>query len=195
MAELSAPVVVAAHGSWETGPLPTQLPRAKLRASDLFGFKAHFADSRLPEGLMPLLAFPGGYGGMVHCERGKASISFCLRRDVLTRLRAARAGDAAEVAFGHLMRKCRGVCDALGNSIGSAGVVTNFVLYQRIGLSSSSINEVVDSTTPDTAFRWSSTDQQWIFNINTKPLVKNTQYFYRIDLNDGTAIFFAFGLK
>ena len=113
VAELSAPVVVAAHGSWETGPLPTQLPRAKLRASDLFGFKAHFADSRLPEGLMPLLAFPGGYGGMVHCERGKASISFCLRRDVLTRLRAARAGDAAEVAFGHLMRKCRGVCDAL----------------------------------------------------------------------------------
>jgi hypothetical protein len=87
------------------------------------------------------------------------------------------------------------VCNALGQSIGTPGVVTNFVLYQRIGATSDTINEVVDSTTPDSAFRWSATDQQWIFNINTKPLQKNYKYFYRVDLNDGSAIYFAFSLK
>ena len=35
------------------------------RDSDLIGFKARFEASRLPADLMPLLLFPGGYGGMV----------------------------------------------------------------------------------------------------------------------------------
>ncbi|HET7182116.1 MAG TPA: PxKF domain-containing protein, partial [Candidatus Limnocylindrales bacterium] len=87
------------------------------------------------------------------------------------------------------------VCDAFGQSIGTPGVVTNFVLYQKIGATNETVNEVVDSTTPDTAFRWSATDQQWIFNINTKPLQKNYKYFYRVDLNDGSSIYFAFSLK
>ena len=49
-------------------------------------------------------------------------------------------------------------------------------------------------STPDTAFRWSSTDQQWIFNINTKGL-SIAKYSYRITLNDGSTIDFAFTLK
>jgi MBG domain-containing protein len=88
------------------------------------------------------------------------------------------------------------VCDASGNSIGTPGVVTSFKLIQKYtGTSSATVNEDPVSTTPDTAFRWSSTDQQWIFNLNTKSLTKSWTYIYEIKLNDGTSIIFSFGLK
>lgn len=35
-------IVIAAHGSWEPGMLPTQITGAAPRAADLFAFKAHF---------------------------------------------------------------------------------------------------------------------------------------------------------
>jgi hypothetical protein len=63
------------------------------------------------------------------------------------------------------------------------------------GTEVNTVNEMVASTTPDTAFRWSTTDQQWIFNINTKSLSANVTYYYEISLNDGTKINFNFGLK
>jgi hypothetical protein len=88
------------------------------------------------------------------------------------------------------------VCDANGASIGTTGVVSRFWLFQKInGTTSLSVNEEIVSTTPDTVFRWDPTDQQWIFNINTKNLTANTTYGYRIDLNDGTFIPFSYGLK
>jgi hypothetical protein len=88
------------------------------------------------------------------------------------------------------------VCDANGVSIGTAGVVTKFALVQKLSLAGSeTIDEVVVSTTPDTAFRWSATDQQWIFNMATKTLKANTTYVYQITLNDGSKIDFRFGLK
>jgi hypothetical protein len=88
------------------------------------------------------------------------------------------------------------VCDANGNSIGTADVVTLFQLVQRAsGLDSAAVNEAVVSTTPDSVFRWDSTGQQWIFNINTKPLKSNTTYVYQATLNDGTLLTFQFGLK
>ena len=88
------------------------------------------------------------------------------------------------------------VCDANGNSIGTPGVVTSFKLIKTVsGLDTITVDEAVVSTTPDTAFRWSATDQQWIFNINTKSLATNKTYTYRITLNDGTFIDFEFGLK
>ena len=63
------------------------------------------------------------------------------------------------------------VCDASGNSIGSPGVVTLFDLVKRTnGTTEETAPEDIFSTTPDTAFRWSSTDQQWIFNLSTKGL-------------------------
>ena len=40
--------------------------------------------------------------------------------------------------------------------------------------------------------------QQWIFNMSTKtaPANKmNQTYYFRIDLNDGTSVYFNFGLK
>ena len=88
------------------------------------------------------------------------------------------------------------VCDAYGNSIGTPGVVSTFRLVQTIsGTEASTVNEAVVSPTPDTAFRWSAADQQWIFNINTKNLAANKTYVYLITLNDGSTIQFRFGLK
>ncbi|WP_217577876.1 NAD(P)/FAD-dependent oxidoreductase [Mesorhizobium sp. GbtcB19] len=119
---LRAPVIVAAHGSWEPGPLPSQLAK-KGHPSDLLGFKAHFSGSTLPPDLMPLLTFPGGYGGMVLADHGRMSISCCIRRDVLARLRGSHARErggqvsAAETVEHHLKATCRGVRDALEEAI------------------------------------------------------------------------------
>ncbi len=88
------------------------------------------------------------------------------------------------------------VCDASGNSLGFAGVVASFKLAQTIsGTEATTVNEDVTSTTPDTTFRWSSSDQQWIFNINTKTLAKNKTYVYLVTLADATTITFSFGLR
>jgi hypothetical protein len=88
------------------------------------------------------------------------------------------------------------VCDANGNSIGTPGVVSSFKLVGTIsGTASAVVDEEVISTTPDPAFRWSSTDQQWIFNMNTKKQSANITYFYLITLNDHSTIAFQFGLK
>ena len=115
--ELRARIVVAAHGSWEPGPLPTQAARPASRPSDLFGFKAHFLESRLPAGLMPLLAFPGGYGGMVHSDHGRVSLSCCIRRDKLKRARrAAGPVKAGEAVLAHIKQSCRGAREALAGA-------------------------------------------------------------------------------
>ena len=116
--QLRARIVVAAHGSWETGHLPTQqVARSAAKPSDLFGFKAHFLDGRLPVGLMPLLAFPGGYGGMVHSDHGRVSLSCCIRRDQLQRARrAAGAVPAGEAVIAHIKQTCRGVREALAGA-------------------------------------------------------------------------------
>ena len=113
---LSAPVIIAAHGSWEPGKLPSQLERTS-QPSDLFGFKAHFSGAALPPDLMPLLVFPGGYGGMVTADRGRVSISCCIRRDVLSELRQ-RFGNiaAADALSRHVQASCRGVATVLAGA-------------------------------------------------------------------------------
>jgi flavin-dependent dehydrogenase len=115
--ELGARVIVAAHGSWEPGMMPTQAHREARRGSDLLGFKAHFHHSRLPAGLMPLVLFPGGYGGMVHSDGSRVSFSCCIRRDALRRCRAAHPGlSAGEAVITHAIESCRGVREALEGS-------------------------------------------------------------------------------
>ena len=112
--EIGARVVVAAHGSWERGELPTQRRIARHGAADLLGFKAHFHGSRLVAGLMPLVIFPGGYGGMVHGGGGRTSFSCCVRRDALARCRGAHSGLAAgEALLMHVIESTRGVREAL----------------------------------------------------------------------------------
>ncbi|MEO7727229.1 MAG: FAD-dependent monooxygenase [Burkholderiales bacterium] len=113
-ARLQARIVVAAHGSWEHGALPTQTPDAPARASDLFAFKAHFLGASLPAGLMPLLAFAGGYGGMVHADGGRVSLSCCIRRDMLARSRRSFPRvKAADAVIAYIRAACRGVDAAL----------------------------------------------------------------------------------
>jgi flavin-dependent dehydrogenase len=101
--EIHARVVVAAHGSWEAGTLPTQHQRQTIRAGDLLAFKGHFTDTQLPESLMPLVLFRDGYAGLVHCDGGRVSASCCVRFDRLQRLRRERPElSAAEAAFAYL---------------------------------------------------------------------------------------------
>jgi len=88
------------------------------------------------------------------------------------------------------------VCDVNGNSIGSAGVVNDFRITQIVaGTVLNPTNELVDSTTPDSAFRFDPSGGQWIYNISTKNYNAGGTYFFRVFLNDGTNIDFDFGLK
>jgi hypothetical protein len=91
------------------------------------------------------------------------------------------------------------VCDANGTSIGTAGVVTGYGLVAAANSPSITVDEDVYSTTPDTAFRWDPTGQQWIFNQSTKNNGTlnhtGTIYLFTINLNDGSSIFFQYGLK
>ena len=83
--EIEAPIVIAACGSWNTkGPFALD---PAPRDFDMLAFKSHFRNANLPAGLMPLLAFAGGYGGMVESDGGRTSLSCCIRRNVLTAAR------------------------------------------------------------------------------------------------------------
>lgn len=112
---LEAPVVIAAHGSWERGSLPTQLGRVNTPA-DLLGFKSHFRGVAMAPDVMPLLAFPGGYGGLAWADHGRLSVSYCLRRDALARARKTYGGSAAEAVHQHLLASCRGVREVFGDA-------------------------------------------------------------------------------
>jgi flavin-dependent dehydrogenase len=114
---LKSPVVIAAHGSWEPGSLPTQPGRESARPGDLLAFKARFLESALPEELMPALIFPGGYGGMVQSDRGRVTLSCCIRRHVLQQIRHEVPQVAAgEALLAHILAHCRGVREALRNA-------------------------------------------------------------------------------
>jgi flavin-dependent dehydrogenase len=110
-ATLFARTIVAANGSWEKSPW---LPDCwgPHRPSDLLAFKAHFDGADLACDLMPLLVFPGGYGGMVRRDAGRVSLSCCMSRRTLDQCRRSeeRAGDAV---LRHLRYSCKGVADAL----------------------------------------------------------------------------------
>lgn len=112
--ELRARIAIAAQGSWDRGGLPGQAGAVAARPSDLFGFKAHFHGGDLAPDLMPLLAFPGGYGGMVRSDNDRISLSCCIRRDRLEECRGDHPGmRAAESVLAHILEHCRGVAEAL----------------------------------------------------------------------------------
>ena len=113
---LSAAVVIAAHGSWETGRLATQFARPHSR-HDLLAFKAYFRDAKLDPDLMPLFMFPGGYGGMVTGADGLASFTCCVRRDALQNARAKYRGrSAGEALLAHIAANCSGIAKVLGGA-------------------------------------------------------------------------------
>ncbi len=115
--EINVRTVIAAHGSWEIGGLPTQAKRQKPAGSDLLGFKAHFRNTALPADLMPMLVFPGGYGGMVSCDKGFVSLSCCIRRESLQEIRRTfpnkKAGEAVQK---HIIETTKGVSEAISKA-------------------------------------------------------------------------------
>ena len=114
--ELRGRIVVAAHGSWERAP-SGEASSPPPGEGDLIGFKAHFNGASLAPGLMPLVLFPGGYGGMVHGDGGRVSFSCCIRRDALRRCREEHPGLAAgEAVIAHVAETCRGVREALAGA-------------------------------------------------------------------------------
>jgi len=103
--------VIVACGSWNTrGPFAITAPS---RPSDLFAFKGRFRGAALAPGVMPLLAFPGGYGGMVHSDGGSVTLSCCIRRDALRKLREVQGGRAGEAVLRHILASSAGARRAL----------------------------------------------------------------------------------
>lgn len=111
---LRAAVLIDAHGSWQALP-DARAGRSRVhRAADLLAFKANFRAARLPEGLLPVLAFQGGYGGMVKADGGITTLACCIRRDQLeARRRSAPGWSAGEVIEVLLQEQCDAVKTAL----------------------------------------------------------------------------------
>jgi flavin-dependent dehydrogenase len=109
---LRAPVAIDAHGSWE--PLPSERTQQSCGVSDLLAFKANFSGAALPVGLLPVLSFKGGYGGMVMADQGMLTLACCVRRDRLAALRLTTPGLSAGATVEALLkRECAGVEVAL----------------------------------------------------------------------------------
>ena len=112
--QLQAPVTILAHGSWEPLPVERSVQRLARSGSDLLAFKANFTGARLAAGLLPVLAFEGGYGGMVLADGDLLTLACCIRADRLDALRRAAPGKAAgDVVEDMLRRQCQGVGEAL----------------------------------------------------------------------------------
>ncbi len=128
---LEARIVIAACGSWNPKG-PFAVPAAAPRPSDLLAFKAHFTHGALPPGLMPLLAFPGGYGGLVESDRGRISLSCCIRRGTLAGVRARHGGKAGEAVLAHILETTRGVREALGDAKLEGGFLSTGPIHPGI---------------------------------------------------------------
>ena len=102
LTSLRAPVLIMANGSWEGDPGDSR--RATRRPGDLFAFKANFSRSRLGAGVLPVISFAGGYGGLVIAENGELTLAGCIRRDALRRCRDAAPGHTAGEAFECFLR-------------------------------------------------------------------------------------------
>lgn len=116
--ELHSPVLIHAHGSWEPAPRDAgdadAARKQPHRDSDLLAFKSTWRDANIEPGVLPVLAFPGGYGGMVLGDHGLTTLAFCIRRDALASARTMHAGtSAAEAGFAHVRAECVGVGVAL----------------------------------------------------------------------------------
>ncbi|MES2219053.1 MAG: NAD(P)/FAD-dependent oxidoreductase [Pseudomonadota bacterium] len=113
---ITARVVIMAQGSWERG-IGCSAKVYPHQPADLLAFKAHFKNATLAPDLMPLLAFPGGYGGMVHSSDKRVTLSCCIRRDTLETIRKQHLGlPAAEAVLRHIKASCLGVREVLADA-------------------------------------------------------------------------------
>jgi flavin-dependent dehydrogenase len=105
--QISSRLVIMANGSWESSQ--DHLKNYPHQSSDLLAFKAHFRECDLASDLMPLLAFPGGYGGLVHTDGGRVTLSCCIRRKTLYKTRQQHPGlQAGEAVLQHIKKACLG---------------------------------------------------------------------------------------
>jgi hypothetical protein len=174
-----------------------------LGTGTLSGGAATFSTSALAAGMHSIMVVYGGDGNFA----GSASVA--LTQTVTYQTSGVCDGDLGHAILrpmnlegtsvfkqGSTVPAKFRVCDAGGASVGAAGVVASFNLVRVVnGTIVQTVDEPVDSTTPDPAFRWDATGQQWIFNIATKPLPANQTYVFLITLNDGSTISFQYGLK
>ena len=115
-AELRAPVLIDAHGSWEALPSERARDGRGRRGADLLAFKAVFEGAAHAPDTIGVLALDGGYGGIVTAGDGLATVAGCVRRDRLETLRAAAPGARAGDVFERWLRRCPGVEAALAGA-------------------------------------------------------------------------------
>jgi 2-polyprenyl-6-methoxyphenol hydroxylase-like FAD-dependent oxidoreductase len=111
---LRARCVIAANGSWEPLPAERQSGEVRRRPSDLLAFKANFRGTSLLPGLLPVISFDRGYGGLVIGDDQLTTVACCVRRDRLQEARRAAPGmSAGDVIEALLVHECGGVRSAL----------------------------------------------------------------------------------
>jgi 2-polyprenyl-6-methoxyphenol hydroxylase-like FAD-dependent oxidoreductase len=132
---LQARALIVANGSWETrGTLREHNPLH--HPADLIGFKANFRDTSLRGGLLPVLAFRGGYGGMVVADDEITTVACCIRRDRLQAARRAAPGTSAGEAVERLLiRECAGVQSVLARATRCGGWIAAGALSPGVRLS------------------------------------------------------------
>lgn len=107
--KISARIAIMAYGSWERDLLQLH-PKHAHKPNDLLAFKAHFRNFHLSDNLMPMMVFPGGYGGLVRSDDERLSFSCCIRRDILNQARKKYPGQSAGAAvLQHIKTACLGV--------------------------------------------------------------------------------------
>jgi menaquinone-9 beta-reductase len=116
-AVLRASIVIDAHGSWQ--PLRAQRDggRRPLSGGDLLAFKANFTHTGLQDGVLPVLCFRGGYGGMVVAEDATTTVACCIRAGLLEVCRRRLGGRAAgETVEAYLKDQCAAVREVLSGA-------------------------------------------------------------------------------
>ena len=103
MLSFSAPSAIA-------GPLGNTMDRG-------VGYTPYGEHFLMQCGMEVVLAFDGGYGGMVMGDQGTLTLACCIRQDRLDACRAAAPGQSAgEVVEAMLKRECLGVAQALAGA-------------------------------------------------------------------------------
>jgi flavin-dependent dehydrogenase len=114
--EIEGRAIIAAHGFWEAGSLPTQPRHLAPQGADLLAFKAHFRGCGAAPGTIALVPFPGGYAGVVEIGGGRTTFACCIRRGRLEELRAAGL-PAGESTFRYALSMSRGMREAFEGAV------------------------------------------------------------------------------
>jgi hypothetical protein len=88
------------------------------------------------------------------------------------------------------------ICDANGVPVGAPGTVTSFNIVQIISKGiTTNVNLPVPSDDRPPVFRFERGEREWEVHIDINRLPRGTTFVFRVGLNDGSTINFAFNLK